>query len=339
MHIMFKLTLVSSAALIFASASSSRETPIRDKIKAAREARVAEREGAKEQGRQTLTINVAGASRTAILQTPDRARGRVPVVIALHGGTRPAGDVFDRTRWPQIAQREGILLVAPQGENNQWNDGRGSTISGTESTADDVAFLSALIDTLVRDHGADPRAIFVTGVSNGGLMTMRFACEKAGSVAGVAPVISTLPQALVAVCQSAGPVPALFMAGTADPLMTYDGKPSAILARRGGTAPMLSIPETLDLWRKRNKCDDRGTARELPNLNKSDRSTVTRIDYRPCASSAPVVHYRINGGGHQQPSLQPQQMPSQFSQLLGPQNNDIDGPEEIWRFFAAQAKR
>jgi polyhydroxybutyrate depolymerase len=356
-----KLILFTSAAFVITSACSGGESPIRDKIraqrearaggtedgtlreriKAAREARAAERGGPREQRSdgETLTIDVGGLSRTAILQEPKRAGGRVPVVIALHGGTREASDIFARTSWPQIARREGVLLVAPQGENNQWNDGRGSTISGKESTADDVAFLSALIDVLVRAHNADPRAIFFTGVSNGGLMTMRFACERASSVGAAAPVIATLPQALVASCRGASPVPALFMAGTADPLMTYDGKPSAILTKRGDTAPMLSIPATLDLWRKRNRCEDKGTARDLPDLNKNDQSTVTRIDYRPCASGAPVIHYRINGGGHQQPSLQPQQVSSRFSQFLGPQNNDIDGPEEIWRFFAAQVKR
>jgi polyhydroxybutyrate depolymerase len=348
-----KLMLFASTVFVITSASSGRETPIRDKmraareahaggtkggtlrerIKAAREARAAGGEG--RSGGETLTIN----GRTAILQEPERAVGRVPTVIALHGGTREASDIFERTSWPQIAQREGVLLVAPQGQNNQWNDGRGSTISGRQSTADDVAFLSALIDTLVRDYNADPRAIFFTGVSNGGLMTMRFACERASSVSAAAPVIATLPQALVASCRAASPVPALFMAGTADPLMTYDGKPSALLAKRGDTAPMLSIPATLDLWRKRNRCDDKGTARDLPDLNKNDQSTVTRIDYRPCASGAPVIHYRINGGGHQHPSLQPQQVSSRFSQFLGPQNNDIDGPEEIWRFFAAQVKK
>jgi polyhydroxybutyrate depolymerase len=356
-----RLILFASAALVVATASSGSETPIRDKISAVREARAGGTEGGTLRDRikaarearaaglggrrggrideETLTVDVGGLSRTAILQKPERALGRVPVVIALHGGTRQASDIFERTSWPQIARREGVLLVAPQGENNQWNDGRSSTISGKESTADDVAFLSALIDVLVRDHNADPRAIFLTGVSNGGLMTMRFTCERASSVGAAAPVIATLPQALAASCRAASPVPALFMAGTADPLMTYDGKPSAVLTKRGDTAPMLSIPATLDLWRKRNRCEDKGTARDLPDLNKNDQSTVTRIDYRPCASGAPVVHYRINGGGHQQPSLQPQQMSSRFSQFLGPQNNDIEGPEEIWRFFAAQAKR
>jgi polyhydroxybutyrate depolymerase len=341
MHNMLKLTLVSAAIIFVASASSSGEASIRDRIKAARQARAAERAG--DTGRRgqgnILTLDVGGLSRTAILQAPARTNGRVPVVIALHGGTREASDIFQQTSWPQIARREGVFLVAPQGENKQWNDGRGSTISGKESTADDVAFLSALIDVLVREHNADPRAIFFTGVSNGGLMTMRFACERASSVGAAAPVIATLPQALAASCRAASPVPALFMAGTADPLMTYDGKPSAILTKRGDTAPMLSIPATLDLWRKRNRCEDKGTARDLPDLNKNDQSTVTRIDYRPCASGSPVVHFRINGGGHQQPSLQPQQMSSRFSQFLGPQNNDIEGPEEIWRFFAAQAKR
>jgi polyhydroxybutyrate depolymerase len=313
----------------------------RERARAARAERVAASAGraADLSSTQTLTLDVGGFKRSALVQLPDRPRGLLPVVIALHGGTREASDILERTSWPEVAKREGILLVAPQGENNQWNDGRGSTISGRQSTANDVAFLAALIATLVSEHGADPNAIFVTGVSNGGLMTMRLACEQPGLVAAIAPVISTLPQALTKSCQTAAPVAALFMAGTADPLMTYDGKPSAMLERRGTSAPMLSMPATLELWRLRNRCEDKGGAQDLPDINKLDQSTVTRIEYRPCKSGAPVVHYRINGGGHQMPSLKPQQLSPQFAKLLGPQNSDIEGTEEIWRFFAARIKR
>jgi polyhydroxybutyrate depolymerase len=335
--------LFAATTAMLGTACVGRETPIRDKIKAKREARAAERQEKRDDRRdsktETLKITHDRIEREALVQYPERSRGLSPVVIVLHGGTRGAGDIFDRTSWPQIAKLNGAVLVAPQGVDNQWNDGRDVTISGTRSTADDVGFLQSLIATLIKDHGADPRAIYVSGISNGGLMTMRFACEKPSLIAAIAPVISTMPQAIAPTCKSAAPLPALFMAGTADPLMTYDGSPSQLAAKRGPTAPMLSMPATLDLWRIKNGCDDKGGARDLPDLNKRDQSTVTRIEYRPCKTGAPVVHYRVNGGGHQMPSLKPQQLPPQFAQLVGPQNNDIEGPTEIWQFFASQAKR
>jgi polyhydroxybutyrate depolymerase len=333
------MLLFTAMSALVGTSCIGRETPIRDRIKERREARAAERQAKPKGAIETIKVVHDGLDRAFMLQMPTQKGALTPVLIVLHGGTRGAEDIFERTSWPAIAKRERLILAAPQGIDNQWNDGRETTLSGKRSTADDVGFLDALIAKLVSDHGADPRAIFVTGVSNGGLMTMRLACERSASVTAIAPVIATMPEVMAPACKAAAPVPALFMAGTADPLMTYDGQPSALAARRGPTAPMLSMPATLDLWRIRNGCSDKGGVRDLADVSRDDQSTVSVIEYRPCTSRAPVIHYRVNGGGHQLPSLKPQQLSPQFAKLLGPQNNDIEGPEEIWKFFAAQMRR
>jgi polyhydroxybutyrate depolymerase len=330
------LVPIALGTLFLVTGCANRDTPIRDAIKSEREARRSDGSKSLPRAVQTITLKHGGLDRVVLIQSTGASSVPKPVVIALHGGTRGASDIFDRTTWPAIATREGFLLAAPQGLDNQWNDGRDTTISGTRSEADDVGFLVSLIDTLVRDHGADRDAVFVTGISNGGLMSLRLGCERSGSVKAIAPVIATLPEVLAGTCAGAAPLPALFVAGTADPLMTYNGEPGPLAKRRGPSAPMLSIPETLDLWRIRNDCDDKGGARDLPDTNKSDQSTVTVITYSPCRSGAPVVHYRINGGGHQMPSLEPQKLSPQVAALVGPQNTDIEGAEEIWRFFKSQ---
>jgi polyhydroxybutyrate depolymerase len=341
-----KLVLLVVTVSLLGSACAARETPLRDRIREMREARkekradrVADHGDERSDLAETITIAHDGLDREVLVRFPAKSAKSVPLVIVLHGGMRGPDDVFSRMSWPDIAKREGFILAAPKGIDKQWNDGRGTTVTGKALTADDTGFIATLIAKLVRDSGADPRAVFITGVSNGGLMSMRFACERTTTLAAVAPVISTLPENLVPICSSAPALPALFMAGTADPIMTYDGKPSALTARRGPQPPMLSMPATLDLWRSRNGCADKGTVRDLANPAKRDQSTVTYIEYLPCKSGAPVVHYRINGGGHQMPSLELQELSSQFQKLLGPQNNDIDGPAEIWRFFASQMKR
>jgi polyhydroxybutyrate depolymerase len=335
-----------AAIAVLATNSLARETPIRDRIKAKRDAIAAERQLRRDERQskrkdrrsgktEILKIMHDGIEREALVQYPQGSRGLSPVVIVLHGGTRGANDIFDRTSWPRVAQRNNALLVAPQGVENQWNDGRDATISGTRSTADDVGFLTKLIATLVSDHGANPRAIYVSGISNGGVMTMRFACEEPTLISAIAPVISTMPETLAPLCERASPLPALFMAGTADPLMPYDGSSRKLAKSPDAIVPMLSIPETLDLWRIKNGCSNKSSARDLPDLNKRDESTVTRIEYRSCNPGAPLVHYRINDGGHQMPSLKPQNLRPRLVRLLGPQNNDIEGPVEIWRFFAS----
>lgn len=332
------LAIIAATTLTLTCESSASATPPSGKLINDRGQLATKNDAKKESQTEALGIASAGLKREAFVLAPRSTYGSRPAVIVLHGGTRGANDIFKFTSWPKLAEREKFLLVAPQGVNNQWNDGRDVTISGTRSTADDVGFLSSLIETLIRDYGADPRAIFVTGVSNGGLMSMRLGCEKPSLVGAIAPVISTMPEVIAQMCRSARPLPAMFMAGTADPLMPYDGKPNAFLLGRGNNTPMLSMPATLDLWRARNGCTVKGVAKDLPNLNKNDRSTVTRIEYRTCKSGAPVIHYRVNDGGHREPSMPPQEIRGRFAQL-GPQNGDIDGPEEIWRFFTTQIDR
>jgi polyhydroxybutyrate depolymerase len=251
------IVLVSAMSALLGTSCVARETPIRDRIKERREARAAERQAKPQGAIETIKITHDGLEREVMVQMPPQKNALIPALIVLHGGTRGANDIFERTSWPAIAKRERLILAAPQGIDNQWNDGRETTLSGKRSSADDIGFLASLITKLVRDHGADPRAIFVTGVSNGGLMTMRLACERASSITAIAPVIATMPEFMASACKTAAPVPALFMAGTADPLMTYDGRPSALAARRGPTAPMLSMAATLDLWRIRNGCSDK----------------------------------------------------------------------------------
>jgi polyhydroxybutyrate depolymerase len=326
--------LIASAVTLCATAANSRPHPLLDRIRAARAANHSQVPvNPQSSNAQSISLEVNGVTRTALVQQARVNGGARPLVIVLHGGTRPASDVFERSSWPDIARRDNIVLIAPQGIDNQWNDGRTATMSGKASTADDVAFLSALIDAAVRDYHVDRKAVFVTGASNGGLMTMRFACDRPDQVTAIAAVIATLPESRVAACRSGKPVPALFMAGTADPIMTFDGRPSEIGARRGNNVPMLSMPATIALWRERNGCGIAESATNLPDLDRKDQSTVTRIDYRACSSKSVVLFFRVNGGGHQEPSLRPSNLPAFAARLLGPQNHDIDGPEQVWTFF------
>ena len=57
-----------------------------------------------------------------------------------------------------------------------------------ENNVDDVVFFPALIDKLEHDYAVEPKRIFVTGISNGGMMSYRLACELADKVAAIAPV-------------------------------------------------------------------------------------------------------------------------------------------------------
>ncbi|MHC4040321.1 PHB depolymerase family esterase [Bradyrhizobium sp. 23AC] len=279
------------------------------------------------------TIDVNGAKRSYSAQLP--ARKPAPLVIVLHGKTQRGADMIARTAWPQVAKREGLAVVFPDGLNHAWADARtkaGPALRGPPVGTDDVTFLAKLVEKLVADGTADAKRVFIAGVSNGGAMAMTMACARADLFAAGASVIMNLTDEAAVTCHPSRPLPMLLMNGTADPLVPYaGGRGSSYFAADG----FWSTEETLAFWRKLNGCEtDDASVTDLPDKASADQSTVTRISSR-CPRGHDVVLYRINHGGHRMPGFSPDaRFPRVAAGLLGPQNGDIDGAETIWAFFS-----
>ena len=145
--------------------------------------------------------------------------------------------------------------MLPDGTNRAWNDGRPRDtllLRKPQEGIDDVRFLVQLVELLIADGTADKRHIFVTGASNGGMMTYRLLCERANLFAAGAAVIANLSTELAASCKPAGGRPMLIMNGTADSLVPWAGGPITVLGQRRGT--VVSAPATFDFWQKANGC-------------------------------------------------------------------------------------
>lgn len=278
-------------------------------------------------------IDVKGATRTYVAQLP--AKRPAPLVIVLHGKTQRGADMVTRTAWPQVAKREGFAVVFPDGLNHAWADARtkaGPALRDPPPGTDDVAFIAKLVEKLVANGTADPKGVYVAGISNGGAMAMTLACARADLFAAAASVIMNLTDEAAVTCHPSRPLPMLLMNGTADPLVPYEGgRGSSYFAVDG----FWSTEETLAFWRKLNGCEiDDAEVTDLPDRARADQSTVTRISSR-CPRGHDVVLYRVNGGGHRMPGFAPDaRFPKIAVRLLGPQNGDIDGAETIWTFFS-----
>ncbi len=275
---------------------------------------------------QHATLRHDGFDRSYVFSVPAAADGKKPLVILLHGALGSGEQVWRYSAFAKVAEREGFILIAPDGINNVWNDGRAVTLSGRKTTADDAGFLIALIDKAIADYGADPRRVYMTGVSNGGLMTYRMLCEHSDRLAAVAPVIATLPEARAASCPAQAVLPIQLTLGTADALLPYAG---GLNEKTGVT--MLSGPAAYDFFAKRAGCRTR-VSRDLPDTNVDDGSTVTQITGVGC--SAPVQMLRVNDGGHQGIDAHIGWL---FRQFLGRINRDLNGAEAIWAFFKTGA--
>lgn len=272
-----------------------------------------------------------GSARTYLLHSPAKATpGRRAALVVLHGGGGNARKVAEQTRYDRIADREGFLVVYPESEGGHWNDGRGAVVRGSVATADDVGFFRALCDRLVARHGVDPRRIYVTGLSNGGMMTLRLGVEAGDRIAAIAPVIANLPESL-ARRRPARPLPVLIMNGTADPLVPWSGGHVGFGGTRGGK--VISTEATVEYWVRANRggVRPRVSREHLPDLDRRDDSTVEVI--RVQRLSAEVVLYKVHGGGHNFPGSD-----ARAPRLVGPKNGDINGPAVIWAFLSQHSR-
>jgi polyhydroxybutyrate depolymerase len=118
---------------------------------------------------------------------------QLPLVIALHGrGANGASMVFlTHKGFNKMADKDGFIMVYPDGIELNWNDGRMDEEANDRAhreNIDDVGFISALIDSLINDYNIDPKRVYVTGISNGAIMSYRLACELSDKITAIAPV-------------------------------------------------------------------------------------------------------------------------------------------------------
>ena len=255
--------------------------------------------------------------------------GARPLLMVLHGGggTNRGMLRLTQNRFNTLADQDGFFVVYPQGIDKSWNDGRTDKISGAHRQGiDDVGFLGALIDHLIDRYPIDERRIFVTGISNGGLMSYRLGCSLPDKIRAIAPVTAQIPVAITPLCRSESAVSLVVFNGTEDPLVPYNGGQIKVLRRQRGA--VLSTDETIRIWRQKNRCTAKARIAHLQDTA-DDGTRVTKIEYDRCQADAKVVLFRIEGGGHTWPGGR-QYLPVG---VIGLTSRDINACDEIWDFF------
>jgi polyhydroxybutyrate depolymerase len=267
-----------------------------------------------------ITIESGGNARTALLVQHRRLKqGRRPVVIVLRGGRDKASHQRRIFGLEEMARGSGPILVYPDLLGGRWSDAPGPEMSR------DTAFVRDLVGKLVSDGLADRHKVFLIGISNGGAVALRLACENTALFAGVAVVISSMPADLGPTCAPSRPLPFLIIAGTADAQVPFAGGKSNLPDNK---TEFLSIDATLGIFGKAAGCADGRTTTAFPDRNPRDGSRAYLDKLTGC--KVPVAAVRIEGGGHSIPGHwnpgDPESGPSA-------RNNDIESAKLIWDFF------
>lgn len=299
-------------------------------------------------GWRESSIEFEGLARWYRIYTPDPLPEKPALVLYLHGGTLSMRSLFspliDGTdRWFSIAEEEGLVLLVPNGVNAEtgdtygddqnWNDLRPDPAAG-QTTVNDVGFLMALLDKVSEDLPIDENRLYVTGASNGGMMTYRLLIERPDRFAAGAAFIANLPALSEDLTLPESPTPLMIANGTEDPLMPWDG--GAVAKDRGW---VMSTDETVLWWVGANQADPaRLNSKTLPDLNLDDGCQV-REDYYPAGEDgAPVLFFALLGGGHTMPSLtQPGRLLNLAERIVGPVCQEVEGVDLAWDFFTGQS--
>jgi polyhydroxybutyrate depolymerase len=274
---------------------------------------------------QERHLDVGGSDRWFLLTVPGAHDGStpLPVVFSFHGLSEGAVVHTLMSEYSGIAEREGFVVVFPQGRFNpvRWDADPNSDPN------EDVQFVEEILETLGDELCLDERRVYASGLSYGAFMTSLVTCKLSHRFAAVAPVAGIR---LTDPCPQDRAVPIVTFHGTDDAIVLFNGGfgPIPVGTTAGGRAPTDAdldgpgTPAYVRGWADRNGCDPTPT----------DTQTSDEILHRvyDCPAGADVEFYIVLGGGHTWPG-------SEFSQaieaIVGHTTFDIHASEVAWEFF------
>lgn len=251
-----------------------------------------------------VTLRHGGRDRGYLVVTP---RGidsgeRLPTVVVLHGLGVNARAMSRTAEWRRAVERERFVAVFPQGVADSWNMGPCCAPANLIGT-DDVGFLDTVVDELVERPDVDADRMYLTGFSNGGVMTYAFACARPGRFAAIAPMAGSN----LTGCFPDPPVSLLHQHSDPDPVVPYHGGLS--VGRLVSAADFPDVPESVADWAARAGCDSEPAER-------TDDDQVQHLRWHGCDGGVEVRLVRVPGRGH-----------------AWPNRGDYDPLEELLDFF------
>ena len=274
------------------------------------------------------SIDVGGTPRTYVLHLPNGGEPSKPaaLVVVFHGGGGNAANAARMSGMDAKADREGFIVTYPNGTGGPlgrfltWNAWR-CCGPALDKNVDDVGFVRAMVEKIAREHAVDRTRIYATGLSNGGMMTYRVACEAADIFAAIAPVAGALN---TDDCRASAPVSVIVFHGTADRHVLFEGGVPATAFDRHKRVDN-SVAFAVNSWAKRDGC--------AAEPERSKRGHVIHDTYR-CPAGVAVELYAIEGQGHAWPGGE---KGIRFGNV-DPPTTEISATDLMWDFFAAHPR-
>jgi polyhydroxybutyrate depolymerase len=271
-----------------------------------------------------LSLKIKDQDRGAVVVNAPADGTTRPAVLVLHGGMGSAQDMRAKSGFDAVARANGFMVVYAEGtdfggDRHAWNTGY--LLRRQVQDADDIAYFDTLIDKLIRDHGADQTRVYMTGGSNGGMMTFVYAVARPQKLAAIAPVVASM---FTFDTMPTVPLPILMINGGQDEEVPLDGGMSRnAVVRAAQSAPFKPVRDVVDFWVKANKSTPEGVA--------VTGGTVTTTTYAARPGGAVTEFVLDSAGGHGWPGS-----PARRG------NNapiaSFSGAERVWAFFRDKSR-
>jgi polyhydroxybutyrate depolymerase len=297
-------------------------------------------------GSYDITLTFDGLKRDYRLHVPPAAvSGQpLPLVLNLHGATQNAFLEEEVTSdMDPNADQNGYLVAYPDGTRISkvltpdpvakqaqfgWNAGQCCGLPVTRHI-DDVGFLLKVISDVASRTPVDLRRVYVTGISNGGMMAYAMASEASDHVAAISSIAG---QVELPTIHPSRPVPTMEFHSVNDPVAKWQGVPNKDPRLR------LSVLEGIDQWVKADGCSP--SPHDAPTIvgapgSISAGETATEVSYSQCRSGTEVDLWRFTGSGHVWPGSTLNTGPEDTWLLAGVGRGTVlvDADEAMWQFF------
>lgn len=276
-------------------------------------------------GSYTFTFSHNGIDRFYIVHVPVayKSSSPSPLLFALHGGGGnmqiQANDEFYR----QISksEKENYVVVFPNGFSKlksgilaTWNAGK-CCGDARDSKVDDVGFIREVFSKVLKQINVDQKKVYATGMSNGGMMSYRLACEMSDvfkAIAAVAGTDGTIE------CKPLKAVSVLHIHAQNDDHVLFTGGAGSKAAEKSKITDFTSVPATIAKWVKKNKCSSNKRILQVPG--------AWCDQYTDCKEGSKVQLCVTETGGHSWPGGKKPRGQDETSKAISA--NDV-----MWDFF------
>ena len=210
-------------------------------------------------------VSVSG--RDVYVYAPSGLAENSPLLLSLHGANQDPDYQQSNTHWETVADTAGFVVAYPKGGEgySAWD------ISGDQ----DTKWISAVIDQLVKDYKLNPKRVYLSGFSMGGMFSYHAISKIADKIAAIAPCSGTN---VYGASKAQRPMPIFHPHGTKDDVLNYS-----------------QVDGFLKNYRDQFNCPSQAEVKE--NYPNSENS-ATLYSWGPCDNGVYIKHLKLEGRMH-----------------------------------------